>query len=97
MITFEHEGAEYRLRFGMAAMRTYSEATGNALAADMQRLSDFETDAAAPRIMCDLFWSALKPQPERDAVADIIDDLGLQAAMDLLGRAAAEAFPSEKN
>lgn len=94
MESFVHQGQSYRLRVGMAALRRYSSATGRPLLQDLERLNAFQTDADAPQILCDVFWASLLPQPDRECVDEMIDDLGIQPALDLLGAAAAEAFPS---
>ncbi|WP_276946664.1 hypothetical protein [Haematobacter massiliensis] len=92
-VTFEHEGQEYRLRIGVAAMARYGDRFGASMVADMERLQSFQTDAGAARILCNVVWAALHPRPEPDAVAEMIDDMGLQLALDRLGDAARAAFP----
>lgn len=92
-VEFAAGGVTYRLRLGLAAMRRYSEAVGRAMPADMERLENFGTDPEVPAILCDLFWVALAPQPPREAVADLIDEVGLKEALLLFQAASAQAFP----
>lgn len=89
-IEFEAGGVTYRLHLGMAAMLRYErrakeiDGKGESVLAAAQAMQ--AGDLSVERLLR-LFWAGLSPQVEtEEAAAEIADEVGMAAAMEMLGR-----------
>lgn len=89
-VTFELDGETLTLRYGMNAMASYQEAAGEPFIAGVEALQGASGDFVRLRR---LFWAGLGGTISEVEAGDLMDDLGLAEAADLIGRAVEAAFP----
>jgi len=88
-IEFSAVGVNYSLQFGWSAMVRFERETGqNAIVAAQSIQDALEDPTAQPAVtLTALFLAALRPKQDEDAVLDIMDEIGPERAMALLGEA----------
>lgn len=90
-ISFESGNETHTLALTTNAMCRYQEKAGETLVAGLQALQKESSDIVRIRR---LFWAGLAECSE-DEAGDLIDDIGLNRAAELLGEAAVLAFPQD--
>lgn len=93
-VTFSALGEEMSLRAGFGAMDRFSASTRRAFVPSVRRLERIEVDPEGPWLLAELTHAMLEPRQPRDRIADIIDDVGVFAFLELLGEAVAAALPA---
>lgn len=89
-VEFVHRGRRHVLRFGANQMVAAEEASGRKTLELVQELQDGE---ASLRTFRTLFWAGLGTVTQQEA-GDMIDDLGMAEAAQIIGKALMLAFPA---
>lgn len=92
VVEFEAGGETRQLRFNMNAMVRYQEASGKTFIEAVQDLQANHMDFRTLRM---LFWVGLG-NGTQDEAGDMIDDIGIKVASELMGQALSAAFPGDE-
>ena len=83
-VPFEHGGASFTLRLDMAALVRYQTASGETIAKALEALGADATDMVRS---ARLFWAGLSERMTYDEAMGLMDDMGLDVALPLVGEA----------
>ena len=94
-ITFEVGGVPYSARLSTNAMARYEDATGQTVLDAFSEIEKSAKSKTMPKatLLRDLMWVTIEGELTREAVGDIMDDLGYSEVYRILTEVAQSAFP----